>query len=63
MLFLTAGTPCAERDCGVAIFHILPWHEHVTGGTAGVGAFAFLHNHYRVLRVEVHKVNPEVGTC
>ena len=27
------------------------------------GAFAFLHHHYLVLRVEVHKVNPEVGTC
>ena len=38
-----------------------PGSKHVTVEAAGVGAVTFLQNHYRVLNMAVHRVNPEVG--
>ena len=52
-----------ERSCGVNIVHRQPCHKHVYGGAVAVGGVTFLHNHYFVPHVEVHKVSPEVGAC
>ena len=40
---------------------ILPGQKHDAVWETGVGAVAFLHNHYLFLHVAVHEVNLELG--
>ena len=51
-----------EVSGGMAAVQALPRHKYVTDRAAGVGEVTSLQNHYRVLHVEVHKVNPKIFT-
>ena len=52
---------CKEFRDRMAAVQRCTRYDRVTGQAVGLGSVTFLHNHYRVPHVAVHKVHTEVG--
>ena len=59
-LLIPLVSPSAQGHGGVAAIEGLALDKNVTPRAVRMGAVSFIQNHYHVLHMAVHKVNPEV---